>query len=324
MKHGSDLCKAALLLIAGMLSTYSDVECQIAANPTILTFANETSSPSPAQTFVLTNNTGDDLPYGGVLTSTTSPLVRIALEGGTFQTSLPRIPMAKNTSVTIYVEIVTDTPVVALNEAISMICGWNNTSVQIKGSAPLPIQLASFNACTPTGNGVLLTWTTVSETNNYGFNVQRNGATIAFIHGHGTTVEQHAYSFTDNPDPGKYQYRLQQIDLDGGIHYTDAVNVQIAPGVNASAPARMFSLSHNYPNPFNPSTTIRYSLAHRAHVTLSVFNVLGENVATLVNAMQEPGSHDVRFDAAGFASGAYFYRLQADGFTQTRQLHILR
>ena len=85
-----------------------------------------------------------------------------------------------------------------------------------------------------------------------------------------------------------------------------------------------YSLDQNFPNPFNPSTTIRYSVAHRSHVTLTVFNMLGEKVATLVNEMQEPGSHDVRFDAAGLASGAYFYRLQADGFVQTRQLNLLR
>ncbi|HTY58058.1 MAG TPA: T9SS type A sorting domain-containing protein, partial [Bacteroidota bacterium] len=71
-----------------------------------------------------------------------------------------------------------------------------------------------------------------------------------------------------------------------------------------------YSLDQNFPNPFNPSTTIRYSVAHRTHVTLNVFNMLGEKVATLVNGMQEPGSHEARFDAAGLASGAYFYRLQ--------------
>ena len=95
-------------------------------------------------------------------------------------------------------------------------------------------------------------------------------------------------------------------------------------GQKTERTAETFSLEQNYPNPFNPSTTIRYSIAHRTRVTLTVFNILGEKAATLVSGVQEPGTHDVRFDAAGIASGTYFYRLQADGFVQTRQLHVLR
>ncbi|HTY59788.1 MAG TPA: T9SS type A sorting domain-containing protein, partial [Bacteroidota bacterium] len=95
-------------------------------------------------------------------------------------------------------------------------------------------------------------------------------------------------------------------------------------GLKTGRTAETFSLEQNYPNPFNPSTTIRYNVAHRTHVTLTVFDILGEKVATLVNGVQEPGQHYVRFDAAGLASGAYFYRLQADGFVKTGQLHLVR
>jgi hypothetical protein len=85
-----------------------------------------------------------------------------------------------------------------------------------------------------------------------------------------------------------------------------------------------FALFDNYPNPFNPSTTIRYGLPRGSKVTLIVYNALGQEVATLVNEAQEAGYHEVRFDASGLASGAYFYRLQAAGLTLTKKLLLLR
>jgi hypothetical protein len=85
-----------------------------------------------------------------------------------------------------------------------------------------------------------------------------------------------------------------------------------------------FSLHQSYPNPFNPSTTIRYALPHRTHVMLTVFNTLGQHVATLVNGEVEAGYHEVRFDASGLASGVYFYRLQTGDFVATKRLIVLR
>jgi hypothetical protein len=85
-----------------------------------------------------------------------------------------------------------------------------------------------------------------------------------------------------------------------------------------------FALLQNYPNPFNPSTTIRYGLPHSARVILNVYNTLGQAVATLVNDQREAGHHEVRFDGSSFASGVYYYRMQAGGFVQTKRLMLLK
>ena len=83
-------------------------------------------------------------------------------------------------------------------------------------------------------------------------------------------------------------------------------------------------LSQNFPNPFNPSTAIRYSLPGRSHVTLTVFNTLGQQVAQLVDGEVDAGYHEVKFDASGLSSGVYLYRMQAGGFVATRRLVQLR
>jgi hypothetical protein len=98
-----------------------------------------------------------------------------------------------------------------------------------------------------------------------------------------------------------------------------AIGRDIAGGIPA-----VFQLSQNFPNPFNPTTTIRYGLAHRVNVTLIIYNTLGQQVATLVNEDLEAGYHDMRFDGRNLASGVYFYRLQAGDFVQTRKLLLLR
>jgi hypothetical protein len=100
----------------------------------------------------------------------------------------------------------------------------------------------------------------------------------------------------------------------------------IITGVNEQqeiVPER-FALDQNYPNPFNPSTAIRYVLPHHSHVTLTVFNTLGQQVATLVQGEMEPGYHQVKFDGSGLSSGVYFYRIQAGAFNQTRKLLLVK
>lgn len=196
--------------------------------------------------------------------------------------------------------------------------------------SPLPIQLASFTASPASGSSVTLNWKTASEVKNYGFEVQRSAvARTGFssisplISGHGTSVTGFNYSFTDKaPSAGEQYYRLKQIDLNGTIHYTDAVTIGTLSGVQKQIPAE-FSLSQNYPNPFNPATRIAYGLPKNSNVTLRVYNALGQEVAVLQNGEQDAGIHEVIFDGTRLGSGVYFYRIQAGTFVQSMKLLLL-
>jgi hypothetical protein len=186
---------------------------------------------------------------------------------------------------------------------------------------PLPITLASFTArINPSGAGVRLDWTTLTEVNNYGFFLQRKrqGETEytelpnSFIPGHGTTTEPHSYSYIDaTVSMGNWWYRLKQVDLDATVHYSDGVQVQILTSVPEPAP-RVFALMQNYPNPFNPSTEIKFSVENTAHTTLRVYNVIGQLIGTLYDEVAEAGRYyKVRLDGGNLASGLYFYKLES-------------
>jgi hypothetical protein len=174
----------------------------------------------------------------------------------------------------------------------------------------LPVELKSFTA-QASGNSVKLNWSTATEVNNLGFEVQKKVAdefiAIGFINGKGTTTELQNYSFTDNDlQNGFYTYRLKQVDLTGSFEYSSEVNVDVTG-------PQYFSLNQNYPNPFNPSTRIEFSLAAESKVILKVFNLLGEEVTTLLNRNLVSGKHFVDFEALNLNSGIYIYRLDAAG-----------
>jgi hypothetical protein len=107
------------------------------------------------------------------------------------------------------------------------------------------------------------------------------------------------------------------MDFDGTFEYSGEIAVEL------SQPADYF-LSQNYPNPFNPSTTISYAIAEDIDVTLKVFDVLGNEVATLINENQPAGNYDITFDAANLSSGVYYYTLQAGEFTSTKKLMLMK
>jgi hypothetical protein len=174
----------------------------------------------------------------------------------------------------------------------------------------LPVELTSFNSNVSDGI-VTLIWTTATEINNLGFEVERksgsNFFTIGFVNGNGTTTESHNYSFIDNTvESGSYSYRLKQIDFNGNFEYSNIIQVEVVTPVN-------YSLEQNYPNPFNPTTQIAFNLAFDSKVTLTVFNVLGEKVVKLVSGNFAAGSHTINFNASKLNSGIYFYRIDAVG-----------
>ena len=184
----------------------------------------------------------------------------------------------------------------------------------------VPVELTSFTASV-TGNNVKLLWETATETNNSGFSIERKSdnsqyVEVGFVPGFGTTSEPKSYSFNDqNLRTGEYTYRLKQIDFDGTVNFSDEVNVDVI------APAE-FSLDQNYPNPFNPSTKITFSLAADSKVSLKVFDVIGQEVASLINQDLSAGVHNYTFNATGINSGVYFYRIEATGVNGTEFVDV--
>ena len=186
----------------------------------------------------------------------------------------------------------------------------------------LPVELVSFSASAQ-GNSVLLNWSTATEINNSGFEIQRkinnhNFKKIGFVKGAGSSTQSNSYSFKDGSlQPGKYQYRLRQVDFDGTAVFSKTVSVDLSA-------VKGFELSQNYPNPFNPSTTIGYNINKTSLVTLKVYDILGKEVEVLVNENEQPGSYFVGFDASKLGSGIYFYRLQAGGFAAVKKMMVLK
>ncbi len=192
----------------------------------------------------------------------------------------------------------------------------------------IPVELVSFRSLVE-GNKVTLSWTTATETNNYGFEVLRKQTNsewekIGFIAGAGNSVSHNTYSYTDNNlAPGIYSYRLKQIDYSGTYK-----NYDLTETVKIGVPDR-FELMQNFPNPFNPTTTIRYSIPQDARgemreVKLKVYDVMGKELETLVNEKQPAGNYEVEFNASNLSSGVYFYKLQSGSFVQTRKFILMK
>jgi len=179
----------------------------------------------------------------------------------------------------------------------------------------LPVELASFSSSV-NGSSVNLNWSTVTELNNSGFDIERKTASsswvkVGFIQGTGTTNSSQNYSFTDNNLPsGNYSYRLKQVDYNGNYEYFN-----LSGEVNIGVPEK-FELSQNYPNPFNPSTKIAYSLPFESKVEIKLYDMMGREVMILENSVQTAGYHSVVLNASLLSSGAYFYKITANGGNQ--------
>jgi len=196
----------------------------------------------------------------------------------------------------------------------------SNVNFTIQGV--IPVELVSF---THEINelGVLLKWKTATETNNAGFSIERskdneNYSEIGFIGGRGTTTEPQAYSFIDyKVESGKYYYRLKQIDYDGKYSYVGEILVDVG------APSK-YVLEQNFPNPFNPSTVIKFSVPEKTNVSLKVFNTLGQEISEIVNSEFDAGVHQIEFNSSNLTSGVYYYKMETEKFSQIRKMVVVK
>ncbi len=203
---------------------------------------------------------------------------------------------------------------------------WTDAGSPLLSGGYLPVEITSFKT-NVVGSSVVLNWATAAEQNNLGFDIERSNdgnvfKKIYFVSGKGNSTEENHYSFTDNKtNSGTFYYRLKQIDFNGSFNYSEVIKADIAASPNK------FDLNQNYPNPFNPSTTISYQLSAVSKVSLKVYDVLGREVATLVNEVQSPGNYSVQLgnnSNIGLTSGIYFYKLIADNYVQIKKMILLK
>jgi hypothetical protein len=223
--------------------------------------------------------------------------------------------------------------------------GVNAIKATVNTAVPLPVELNSFTA-KAADKKIELFWTTETEVNNYGFEVERSLAIgqqslvkwekIGFVQGSGDSNSPKDYSLVDeNPPSGELQYRLKQIDIDGQYKYYSSI-VKITSTITGFEEQKLpngFDLKQNYPNPFNPVTTIEYSIPSNListagnealRVQLYVYDILGNKVATLVNEEQAAGNYKIVFNGSNLASGLYLYKITAGSFTSSKKLMLMK
>jgi len=187
---------------------------------------------------------------------------------------------------------------------------------------PLPVELSSFSAFV-NGSSVVLNWRTETEVGNYGFEVQRciqneNWEKLGFVEGHGNSNSPKNYFFEDeNPPAGILRYRLKQIDTDGKYAYSDIISVEV--GI-----PEKFELKQNYPNPFNPTTNIVYYLPVDDFVTIKIYDVIGNEVETLVNENKKAGRYVVEFNGGNLSSGVYFCRIHSGNYSASIKMMLVK
>jgi hypothetical protein len=197
----------------------------------------------------------------------------------------------------------------------------------------LPVQMTNLSARATSREGVTLSWSTESETNSAGFHVRRGESenaidrriTAALIPSHGTSSSRNEYSYTDRNAHGRtYWYRIEEVSLDGESLFIGPISVEAAEPL-----PEQFSVSRNYPNPFNPETTLHYELPEDADVSVRVFDLMGREVKTLVDGRMTAGRYDARWDGTNplgnaVSSGIYFVRVQAGDYSGVRKVTLMR
>lgn len=196
------------------------------------------------------------------------------------------------------------------------------------GVGALPVELTSFTLHQK-GGTIELRWTTATEVNNYGFEVQKSAGgyqsneweTIGFVKGSGNSNSPKEYAFTDPVNhsiTSDLQYRLKQIDNNGAVKYTKALG--------AGPSSLNYALAQNYPNPFNPSTIISFQLPAESNVVLKLYDAIGNEVAVLINENKQAGYHNYHLSASNYqlSAGVYYYRIEAGEYAETKKMLLLK
>ncbi len=208
--------------------------------------------------------------------------------------------------------------------------GYPILSWQTGADNILPVELTNFSGMS-TSKGVLLNWRTQTETDNAGFILLRNGAEVASfeyndaLKGHGTTSQSQSYTHTDSDVSleSTYTYQLVSVDYSGTRHsYSQTVEVKVVDAITSGKPIE-YALEQNYPNPFNPSTTITYTMKEAGVATLKVYDVLGRMVFEQTKASMK-GQNQINFNGSKLTSGMYYYQLNAEGFSKTLKMTLVK
>jgi len=192
----------------------------------------------------------------------------------------------------------------------------------------VPVELTSFTGSVQ-DNGVLLNWTTATELNNQGFEIERSSSNqewtkIGYVPGFGTTTEPRSYSYVDNNvSAGSYYYRLKQIDFNGAFEYSKEIEVLV------DFTPQSFELFQNYPNPFNPTTTIKFQVPEASDVSIVIYDMLGQEVKSLFAGSVQAGNFSVEWNGTNnqgqkMSSGSYIYRMEAGEFVNTKEMILLK
>jgi hypothetical protein len=204
---------------------------------------------------------------------------------------------------------------------VGLICGSEGKFLKNNDYA-VPVELTSFTADAD-GNEVHISWTTQTELNNSGFEIYRlthgtDWQKITFVPGIGSSTEPKNYFYTDiDVKNGNYFYQLKQIDYNGRYEFSNVISVDV------SIPVK-YSLEQNFPNPFNPSTKISFSVPSNNFVTLKVYDVVGNEIETLVYEEKPAGLYEVEFSARDLPSGIYVYELRAEKYLSMKKMILIK
>jgi fibronectin type 3 domain-containing protein len=199
------------------------------------------------------------------------------------------------------------------------------------GNTALALELASFSATSVGPDGVILSWTTATETDVNGYTAERRQdnepafLTVpnSFVAGHGTSSEPHTYTFRDQSAPvGLVWYRMKQTYRTGTESYSTPIRVQVQ--TTELAP-KVFQLMQNYPNPFNPSTEIKFSVSTTARATVEVYSIVGQRVTVLFDGVAQAGQYyRATLNGTNMASGLYFAKLRSGNSVAIRKMLLLK